>query len=245
VAVQFIGSGIPLFKSSGVPAMNVNCCCGDDTPCVAIIPPCRCVDRFTPFNLIDADLFITIPPDFSTCPDATNLTNPSCTPVPGADLSGTYVVECDAEVTSRNGKFVRVFREFTFLCSSRFGVQSMFYDFYHVEIIDVIFQIPGSNFSGGAAGIEVRYSTGVVVMLTGDDPFTDTPYQQPSAYRSSRRYFYRLPLVATIDDCGNLNNARFRCGECELFFTSQVGTFGCTSATSVGDYAPSLVIVGG
>lgn len=83
---QFLSPGVPLFKTVGTPAMDVNCCCSEPCNCTVLVPACRCLsaDYGTPSIFPDVQI------DFNLTAQADGLyiaSSASC-----IDFTGTYIL---------------------------------------------------------------------------------------------------------------------------------------------------------
>lgn len=248
--VQFISSGVPLFKSAGVPAMDPDCCC-DDTPCFDPSVFCQCALDDYPAGLEDATLYITIPSDSSQCfYRGLSIFVAPCDPVPGYDFAGTYVLLCDEQVQSTDGKTQTLADNWTFVCTRRNGAQPQILDWYARETLSVFWRIPGGSLGGEAAVVIVDYTSYVVGVGVGNNPTVDPILVNLSGFGYRRRYLYRLITVQTLDACGLLQLTRYKCGTLASWFIEQIKSGGitdpgaCTTATTVADYAPSVLYIG-
>ena len=98
---QFLSSGVPLFKASGVPAMDPNCCC-EEVPCVCSVPNPELAgfggcDCFTSaFGTRQTQPDITITPTIVTTPYALGFPSPYGCAAPGTcpAFAGSIVIPC-------------------------------------------------------------------------------------------------------------------------------------------------------
>jgi len=229
--------------------MNVNCCC-DDTPCFDPSVPCKCALDDFPAGLEDATLFITIPADSSQCVyRGVSVFTAPCDPVSGYDFAGTYVLLCDDQVQSVNGKWQTLVDNFTFICTRRNGTSTQILDWYGVETLRVFWRIPGTS-PGDSSNVIVKFDSYVIAVGVGNDPSVDPIVINYIGFGYSREYRYRLITVQTLDACGLFQTTRYKCGTLLNFSIVQIKQGGlldpgsCTSATSVADYAPSVLYIG-
>ena len=130
MALQFKATSVPLFKSSGTPAMNAACCC--DTP-----PECFCsVLKFAGDSAdcgcltedFGTQLFDRGDATFDLSGTMTPFGNPCLPPSDCVDVSGSYVVPVDT---------THWYVQAQYICTLQPGPFQSFRDYYHVTTIQL------------------------------------------------------------------------------------------------------------
>lgn len=150
MAVQFKATGVPLFKTTGVVAMDVDCCC-DLPPCVCDVgtpEPTACNCQTEDYGSYKNFSTITVTITGTATPTAA--TSPGCSaPASCADVTGTYVMAC---ADSRDQHY----RVDQYVCTD--GT----WDYYYANTLRIFYQI------GTPIAIAVRLGSNKVRIPTGD-----------------------------------------------------------------------------
>lgn len=162
MTVQFKTTGVPLFKSTGVVAMDADCCCEEECLCdVPATAPTACNCQTADYAAFKTFGTVTVTISGSSTPTAA--TSPGCSaPASCSDVVGTYVIACEDD----QDQYWRVDQ---FVCSSG-G-----WDYYYANTLRITYTV------GATVSVRVRLGCNKVRIPTGDpNPYpTVTPWGGP------------------------------------------------------------------
>ena len=228
MGVQFKESGVVLFPSSGVVAMDPNCCCSQDCPDAAGLGDCACITLDTGYPYYAKTIYFTLSGS-STCYYSNRVPVP-CTPVTGKNFSGTYALDCLNWGVPYNNTTAEVLQDqFTYICQNTLGT----IDVYVRERL----LARGVNVNGPSpVDLYITFQSQVISVAAGSDPTLATPAQT-----INRIYYYRRQSTTTICD-----DVYVICGEMTLQSVTQNGSGGiyCDHSTADNAYTISNVYIG-